>query len=86
MKHEVIVYHSPAEAAIWDFVTSATGSHLVLWLVCASIVVIASNFPPVLNLHRLSPRWLFNRWTLLLGAIMVTHTLYLGAKWLLTHL
>jgi hypothetical protein len=90
MKPEIIVYRSPFEAAMWDLITSTLGSQMILWLVCAGIVANIVYFAPLpdvlFNLHQRAPRWLFNRWTVLAVAIMVTHTLYLGAKWLLTYL
>ncbi len=85
MKHEVIVYRNPAEAALWDFITSTTGSNLVLWLVCAAIVGVAFLHIEGAKLRRL-PEWLLKPWVFVVVALIDTHILYLAAKWALTYL
>lgn len=84
MRHEVVVYRSPAEAALWDFVTSASGSAIVLWLICAFVVYIAGAASE--NTIRRLPNWLLKPWAAIVFGVAATHLLFIAATWALTYL
>lgn len=84
MRQEVIVYRSPAEAALWDVITSPAGSNIVVWLICAAGVGLFLHV--MLSSIRREPRWLQTRWGVTVFVILDATLLFFIVKWALTYL
>lgn len=37
---QIIVYRSPGEAAIWDWIINGSGGYVIVWALCAFVVAI----------------------------------------------
>ena len=79
MKHEVIMYRNPGEAAIWDWILNGSGGNVILWGLCAFVVFLLFAG----NQRRLE---YFHPYILIVAGLVATHLLYLGASWALTYL
>lgn len=75
MRQEVIIYRNPAEAALWDFIMSAFGSHMAVWIVCAFVVFGLLHLNT--NILRRLPNWLLNPWAIVSIGLALTHSLFL---------